>query len=227
MDILFFAAVALFIFFKLSKNLGKIDEEEKKQIEEKLAKKRVEILAIQQQFIKQYQERQAGQSLDVNNQADEKIIIQLAEPTKENFIKILSACNISATFFVNGAKSAFEMVIKAFAAIDLETLKFMLSDKIYQGFENAINQRKSQEHTLTTNLITVEKAEIISATILGDNASIMVKFVSKQINYISDKQGQIIEGRKDEINEITDTWTFRKDLNVADPNWVVCATSNS
>ena len=54
----------------------------------------------------------------------------------------------------------------------------------------------------------------------------MVKIISKQINYISDKEQKIIEGKKDEISEIIDVWTFKKDVKSPNPNWLVSATSS-
>ncbi len=226
MDIIFFAAIAFFIFYKLNKQLGKVDEEEKKNIELKVVQAREKILEAQQ-VIKQQQQQPSSLTIETDNKANEKILNSLDAATKESFSNILNRTNISAEFFVNGVKSAFEMVLKAFASTDLETLKFLLSDKIFKGFEAAIIQRKSAEKTLITNLISIEKAEIISALIFENNASVVVKIVSKQINYIIDSKGQTVEGRKDEINEITDIWTFKKDINSANPNWVVSATGSN
>jgi predicted lipid-binding transport protein (Tim44 family) len=226
MDIIFFAAIAFFIFYKLNKQLGKVDEEEKKNIELKVVSAREKILEAQQ-VIKQQQQQQSSLTIETDNQVSEKILNSLDAATKESFSNILNRTNISAEFFVNGVKSAFEMILKAFASTDLETLKFLLSDKIFKGFESAIIQRKSTEKTLITNLISIEKTEIISALIFENNASVVMKIVSKQINYIIDSKGQTIEGRKDEINEITDIWTFKKDINSTNPNWVVSATGSN
>lgn len=227
MSTIFFAVLAFFIFYKLSKQLGKIDEEEKNQIKEKLQQK-AQFLAAQQAAVEQLRkEKVVGASSTIEEKNSGKILENLDEATRQNLSGILARCNISADFFVNGARSAFEMIIKAFAAGDFETLKFLLSDKIYSGFESAINQRKIEEKTLTTNVISIEKVEIISALLLENTASIAVKFVSKQINYITDKSGTVAEGRKDEIAEITDIWTFKRDLTSPNPNWVVSATSNS
>ena len=101
----------------------------------------------------------------------------------------------------------------------------LLSQKIYEGFENVINQRNSLEQSLTTNLIAIEKAEIISANLSENIASIALKITSKQINYIADKSGNILEGKKDEIAQITDVWTFTKDITISDPKWVVSVTA--
>ncbi|MBM3580285.1 MAG: Tim44/TimA family putative adaptor protein, partial [Alphaproteobacteria bacterium] len=214
MDILFFAALAFFVFYKLSKQFGKIDEEEKRQIEEKLAQMRV----VQEQQIKQREKIIGASSTDektenkTENKAEEKILAELDEATRQNLIPILQHCNVTAEFFLNGAKSAFEMVLKAFSAADLPTLKFLLAENIFAGFETAINQRKAEEKTITTNLIAFVETKIISAMLLENTASIAIRFVSKQINYISDKEGEILTGRKDEIAEVTDVWTFKRDV---------------
>ena len=227
MDILFFAAVALFIFFKLNKQLGKIDEEEKKNILDKIAKRREEVIAAQAQVSQQNQQPRLVSPLAIANPADEKILSALDSNTKQNFLSILQSCNISAEFFINGVKSSFEMILKSFSTADMEILKFLLSDKIYKGFEVAVNQRKASENTLITNVIAVENAEIIAASLVGNMATVTVKIASKQINYISDKNSQIIEGRKDENSDLTDIWTFQKDITSPNPNWVVSATSNA
>lgn len=224
MDIIFFAALAFYIFFKLSKHLGKIDEEEKREIEEKL----MHIKAANQQIVEKIKQQEVvvGASSTEAQNSEDKIISSLAEPTKQNLLDILLRCNITLGFFLSGAKYAFELVIKSFASGDLASLKMLLADKIYQGFEAAVNQRKAQENTLTTNLISIEKSEIISAIMIDNIASIVVKFTSKQINYISDKSGAVTFGRKDEISEVTDIWTFKKDVTSPNPNWLVSATGS-
>lgn len=224
MDIIFFAAVAIYIFFKLRAQLGKIDEDEKQKIEEKIIQKQNFLNQVQEQ-LKQEQQKifQIGES---QNQSNEEIASSLDVKSKEHFLNILKSCNISAKFFMQGAESSFQMVIKAFAAEDLETLKLLLSEKIYQGFASAINQRKAQKHTLVSNLISFTKSEVTSALMIDNNASITIKFVSKQINYITDSNNNVIEGGKDDIVELTDIWTFKRDTTSANPNWLVVSTNS-
>lgn len=226
MDIIFFAALAFYIFFKLSKHLGRIDEEEKQQIEARLEQMKI----IQQQILNQakQQEKIVGtSSTEVKNQNDDNAFLNLDETSKQNLITILQQSNITAEFFLQGAKSAFEIIIKSFASGDLQSLKLLLSDKIFSGFELAINKRKAEEKILTTNLISIAKAEIISALILENIASVVIKFVSKQINYLSGKDGKILDGKKDEIVEVADIWTFKRDLTSSNPNWMVSTTNSN
>ena len=233
MDILFFAVVAFYIFFKLREQLGKIDDGEKKEIHEKLLQKKVQMEAQQAKIKELIAQSNATDLKNINNsaaiqnQADEKILSNLDANSKEHFTKALTACNISAEFFLSGATHAFQMIIKSFASGDLTTLKLLLGEKIYQGFEQVINQRRAVNQVLISNIISIDKSEIISALTLENIASVTVKFVTKQINYITDNAGNIIQGRKDEIKELTDIWTFKKDLKAANPNWSVVSTQSN
>ncbi len=225
MDIIIFAAIATFIFYKLNKELGKIDEGEKKIIEEKIAKKRQEVVNIQEKI------KQIDKMIVVNAsktaEVAEAVTAKLDEVSKQTFSTILQKSKITAEFFVNGAKSAFEMVIKAFASGDIEVLKFLLSPKLFEGFSSVVAQRKAAEQTLVTNLIAIESPEIVSATLVDNVATVSVKFVSKQINYITNKEGSIIQGGKDDIITLTDVWTFKKDVANPDPNWAVVSTNSN
>ncbi len=227
MDILFFAALAFYIFLRLNKSLGKIDDEEKKMIEKKIAEKQQAIIAIAKQISEKQQEEKMKIVEPIIRKVEEekKILDSLDKEVVPALSEILSKCQITADFFLSAVKSSFEMIIKAFADGDLSTLKLLLSEKIFQGFEAAIANRKEHNRTLITNLISINKVEIISAKTMENLASVVVRIVSKQINYITDVDGKIIEGRKDDIIEINDVWTFQKDLTVSDPNWVVVVTA--
>jgi predicted lipid-binding transport protein (Tim44 family) len=224
MDILIFAIIAIVIFYKLNKQLGKIDEEEKRNIEDKVSLMR----RMQDELLKKNNSNNQAQPLQqklIGQSSTLQGLENVDEATKQNLETIFASCNISYEFFINGAKSAFEMVLKSFSNGDISTLKMLLSEKIFSAFQKALNQRNIDQQKLTTNLIAIEKAEIISAMTLENNASIVIKFVTKQINYICDKDDKVLEGKKDEINQITDIWTFKKDLTIANPNWIVNATS--
>jgi predicted lipid-binding transport protein (Tim44 family) len=221
MDILFFATVAFYIFFKLREQLGKISEDEKKHIAEKRAEKNScetsEMKDVTNTSVK---------SEEAISEADSKILANLNDELKVTLKNILSSNKISAEFFINGAKFCFQMIIKAFAGADLPTLKNLLSEKIYDGFKLAIEQRNLEEKTLNSNLISIDKAEIESASIVDSNAFITIRFISKQINFITDHTGNILEGNKQEINEFNDSWTFKKDISSNNPNWIVINTSS-
>ena len=229
-DIIIFAAIAFYIFFKLNKQLGKIDEEEKKNIEAKIInmnaarERKTARNSVKEKVIgsKSTESAQQKTSLFMSDE-----VKNLDENAQKNLSKILQKSNIDSQFFLSGAKSAFESILQSFANDKLEDVKFLLTDKIYKGFKTANDKRKAQGKNLTTNIISFDEVEFMSANIAGNNASIAIKFLSQQINYISSAEGEIIVGSKDEINQVEDIWTFKRDLQSSNPNWLVCATSHS
>ncbi len=237
-DIIIFAAIAFYIFFKLNKQLGKIDEEERDRVIKNAEKNKIRNLI---------QNSSESSIEDINSkefEANKKIIgfkstkdalqdiendpqlSNLQDADKKSLAKILEKSNMTSQFFINGAKIAFESILKAFASDKLEDVQTLLSQKIYEGFKSVNNKRKVQGKILVTNIIAFDESSIIKAKNLSNTASITVRFVSQQINYICDKDGNLIAGSKDEINKIEDIWTFKKDLKSSNPNWIVSATSH-
>jgi predicted lipid-binding transport protein (Tim44 family) len=126
--------------------------------------------------------------------------------------------------FLSGARAAFEMIIGAFAAGDAAALKPLLSDEVFDNFNGAIKARAKAKETLSTTLVGISSAEIIEAELQGRIAYVTVKFVSEQINVTKDADGQVIDGDPAAIATITDIWTFSRNTRSRDPNWTLVAT---
>jgi predicted lipid-binding transport protein (Tim44 family) len=58
----------------------------------------------------------------------------------------------------------------------------------------------------------------------GRAAQIIVRFVSKLISVTRDSSGAVIEGNAEKVTDVTDVWTFARDVSSRDPNWKVVAT---
>ena len=126
--------------------------------------------------------------------------------------------------FIKGAKAAYEMIVTAFAQGDTKTLKDLLSKEVFSGFSSAIEERKAQGVEMTTQFIGIEDAKILKAELEGSNAFITVKIVSELVSVVHDKSGNVVEGDPTEVQEITDIWTFERNLSSKDPNWRLVAT---
>jgi predicted lipid-binding transport protein (Tim44 family) len=126
--------------------------------------------------------------------------------------------------FVAGARTAFEMIVEAFAKGDRKTLESLLAPEVYDNFERAISERESQNHTLENTLIRVVSAEATDAELDGSVASITMKIVSEQVNVTKNASGEVVDGNPNHITEVTDIWTFARDLRSRDPNWKLVAT---
>jgi predicted lipid-binding transport protein (Tim44 family) len=126
--------------------------------------------------------------------------------------------------FLHGARSAFEMIVGAFAAGDTATLRPLLSDEVYDRFAEAIQAREEAKETLETNLLSIKAADITEAELSGRTAYVTVRFVSDQVNITRAFDGSIVDGDPDRIVEKTDFWTFARNTRASDPNWQLVAT---
>jgi predicted lipid-binding transport protein (Tim44 family) len=129
--------------------------------------------------------------------------------------------------FVQGARSAYEMIVMAFAQGDKRTLKDLLSREVYEGFEGAINDREQRKEKAETQFVSIDKAEIIDSLLRVRNAQVTVKFLSKLISVTRDAAGNVIDGSPDKVGDVTDIWTFARDVSSPDPNWRLIATESA
>ena len=129
--------------------------------------------------------------------------------------------------FLEGAKMAYEMIVTAFAQGDRKTLKPLLSKDVYEGFAEAIAEREKAGETIETQIVGIDKADIVGATLQGRRASITVKFQSQMITVKRNSDGGVIDGDERTVQPITDVWTFDRDVTSRDPNWRLVATEET
>ena len=129
--------------------------------------------------------------------------------------------------FAAGARSAFEMIVHAFAAGDTTTLRPLLSDEVYERFAEAIRHRVDAKETHETNLVAIKSADIEEAELNGRTAFVTMKFASDQTNVTRAADGQIVDGDADHVVEKTDFWTFARNTRSQDPNWLLVATRSA
>ena len=132
--------------------------------------------------------------------------------------------SFDANHFIAGARAAYEMIVGAFAAGDRRTLKNLLAREVYDGFDAAIRERESKGETVESRFVSLETAEITAAEMRGTTAQITVRFVSQLITATRDKSGNVVDGNPDKVTDVTDVWTFARDLTSRDPNWKLVAT---
>jgi predicted lipid-binding transport protein (Tim44 family) len=129
-----------------------------------------------------------------------------------------------AKHFVAGARAAYEMTVLAYAEGDRRSLKNLLSREVYEGFEGAIRERENKGETVESRFVAIDKSDITGVELRGRTAQITVRFVSQLISVTRDKSGNVIEGNAEKVTDVTDVWTFARDLSSRDPNWKLVAT---
>ncbi len=129
--------------------------------------------------------------------------------------------------FLDGAKAAYEMIVMSFAEGDEASLSQLLSAEVFEGFENAIRERESRGEKVESNLVGINKADIIESDVKKNTAYVTVKFVSELISVTRDAEGDVVEGDPKKVREVTDIWTFARDITSKNPNWKLVATESA
>ena len=86
------------------------------------------------------------------------------------------------------------------------------------------SDREAKGETVENKFVSLDNADIIAAELRNNTAQVTVRFVSQLISATRDKSGNVIDGSPDKVTEVTDVWTFARDVTARDPNWKLVAT---
>ena len=219
LDIVLFAMVAAFLVLRLRSVLGRRtghDQQRRDPISQRQQDRETEGNVVE---LPNRTADQADASLDPAAEIDPN------DPLAAGLTRIRIADNsFEPGDFAQGARGAFEMIVHAFATGDRSTLKNLLAEDVFENFNDAIDERFEAEQTLETTIIGIKDVDIIEADMDGRDAVVTLKFVSEQVNVTRDSEGRVIDGDPNQVTEITDIWTFRRNTRSRDPNWKLVAT---
>jgi predicted lipid-binding transport protein (Tim44 family) len=128
--------------------------------------------------------------------------------------------------FLDGAEQAFRIIVISFATGDLTALRSLLSDDTYRAFAQAIEAREAANQVQISQVRRMENVAIEAVELRGNVADVTVRFVSDQVSMTQDKEGHAVTGT-DAVTEITDLWTFERDLAIRDPTWRLIAARSA
>jgi predicted lipid-binding transport protein (Tim44 family) len=126
--------------------------------------------------------------------------------------------------FLDGARSAYEMIVTSFARGDRDSLRALLSPEVFDSFSAAIGAREAQGETVETTFVSIDKTTIADAHLREGVGQVTVRFASKLITLTRDRSGVVIDGGVDKIVDVIDVWTFARQAGARDPNWKLVAT---
>lgn len=116
--------------------------------------------------------------------------------------------------FLRGAETAFRRIVEAFAGGDRAVLRSLLTDGVYQSFDQAISAREAAGQTQRAEVRAIQSATIEEAKLvqIGEGSrrgSIEVRFVSDQVSLVLGADGQPVSGA-DAVTELADRWVFER-----------------
>ncbi|MFN3576521.1 MAG: Tim44/TimA family putative adaptor protein [Tabrizicola sp.] len=130
--------------------------------------------------------------------------------------------------FLQGARSAYEMILTAFEKGELDRIRPFLADDVEASFAEAIAAREAQGLTIEANFLGIKELALHDATYNPDSkmAEISVRFAADQTYVVRNKAGEIVEGSPREVKKTRDIWTFARQMGSDDPNWQLVATGD-
>ena len=174
-------------------------------------------------FVKKISTNNAIDGEVVNNQKTEKTT-KLPEDIKNNLSNMYNNYinnkktvehgteNKPETFnrdlFLKSSEKAVVSILNYFSEENLDYLKMLLTEDMYKIFERQILQNKEKEIKYKTVIISIKNKEILD--VLNYDTKVILKLNMEQVNYVEDKDGNVISGSKDKIDNIEETWTFIK-----------------
>lgn len=129
--------------------------------------------------------------------------------------------------FLEGAKSAYRMILEAYWKGDDETLRFLVDDDVRGAFEQAIAGRKATGEVLDNRLIAIERATIAEAGVENKVARVTVRFDADIVAVTRDAEGNVVAGSMSDAVITHDVWTFARKLRSDDPNWKLVETDEA
>lgn len=150
-------------------------------------------------------------------------------PGAENGIRAIIAAdrNFDVPQFLEGARSAYGMILEAFWKGKRDDLHWLCDSDVAQSFEQAIDEREAAGQVLDNRLVRIDKAQIVEASLVGRTAHVTIQFDADIAAITRDKDGQIIAGTMTDAVATHDLWTFTREIGHADPNWKLSETDEA
>ena len=118
--------------------------------------------------------------------------------------------------FLQGARSAFEMIVTAFAAGDRETLRPLLAPMVMTAFEGVMSQREAEGRSETVEFLQPPRADLEESSVEGDTARMKVRFLAEFRSRSTGPEGQAVDDKR-----TAEVWTFERKVAGKDPNWTL------
>ena len=127
--------------------------------------------------------------------------------------------------FIDGARQAYETIVRGYAAGDRAALKPLLTPAVLDSFETGIAARETRGETEQVEFLHPPRADLELASAEGDRAVAKVRFLAELRSKIMPPADEATPGApaepRIEERRTAEHWTFERSLGASDPNWVL------
>ncbi|MEP4035134.1 Tim44/TimA family putative adaptor protein [Pseudophaeobacter sp.] len=210
-SLLVLAGIAVFLILRLRSVLGTREGFEKPQVAPT-------------------QKRSNGPDLEVIEGGPDRDITDYVEEGSEQAKALAAMKRVEPSFqvgeFVQGARSAYEMILMGFEQGALDDIQNFLAEDVFDSFVEAVAQREDQGLTIEAEFIGVRETAVVDAIFNETTgvAELTMRFVGELTSVVRNREGEIVEGDAKAIKRQKDIWVFARSMGGDDPNWQLVAT---
>ncbi len=210
-SLLVLAGIAVFLILRLRSVLGTREGFEKPQVAPT-------------------QKRSNGPDLEVIEGGPDRDITDYVEEGSEQAKALAAMKRVEPSFqvgeFVQGARSAYEMILMGFEQGALDDIQGFLAEDVFDSFVEAVAQREDQGLTIEAEFIGVRETAVVDAIFNETTgvAELTMRFVGELTSVVRNREGEIVEGDAKAIKRQKDIWVFARSMGGDDPNWQLVAT---
>jgi predicted lipid-binding transport protein (Tim44 family) len=129
--------------------------------------------------------------------------------------------------FIGGARAAYRLLVEAFARGDKAALKPLLSPDVFASFSSVIDGRAAKGETVELKLTGIKDATITAAKLDGRQAEITVSFESEVVTVTKNSDGAVIAGDPGTVVTVIDIWSFAREVKSKTPDWILVGTDTA
>lgn len=215
LQILFFAAIAIFLGVRLYSILGRPQGRSPEEHAREMREKQADI----------QREQERTETAPIRKTESPLTSFDDYEDAAQDGLMAIAQADpvFNPAVFLKGARSAYEMIVKAYAAGDIKALQPLLSDRVASAYEESIKGRQSREETQITEIERMKSAAITDASLVSGKAKIKVGFIAEIASEVRSKDDEVISGDINTLKTVEEIWTFERSVHSDNPNWVLAS----
>ncbi len=161
--------------------------------------------------------------------ADIAAVVDLDGPIGETLVAAKThEPEFDAQRFVEGARSAYEMILMGFEAGDKTALRPLLNNDVFESFEGVIDERTANNLSVDARFVGLRSAKIEGAQLREEDKilRIDVRFDAEMIVAVRNAEGEVVDGDPTVVRRMNDLWTFERALGDSNPGWLLVETGD-
>jgi predicted lipid-binding transport protein (Tim44 family) len=124
--------------------------------------------------------------------------------------------NFDAGRFLQGARGAYQIIVKAYADGDRKTLQPLLAQNVMASFEAGMAERERESRTESIEFLHTPRADLDAIELKDDIAHASVRFLAEIRSRTKGQEGEAVDDRR-----TAEIWTFERNLKSRNPNWTL------